>query len=78
MLPVKLSVKVILPSGVSEVVLDVMSKSSHYISLCFVFCVTWAMYCACIIYLGIVVVKVKQQSEVTAPIPPVGVNELVE
>jgi hypothetical protein len=34
------------------------------------------MYCACIIYLGIVVVKVKQQSEATAPIPPVGVNEL--
>jgi hypothetical protein len=34
MLPVKLSVKVKLPSGVSEVVLDVMSKSSQYISFC--------------------------------------------
>jgi hypothetical protein len=40
-----------------------------------VFCVTWAMYWACIIYLGIVVVKVKQ---VTVPIPPVGANELEE
>jgi hypothetical protein len=36
MLTVRLSVKVKLPSGVSEVVLDVMSKSSQYISLCFV------------------------------------------
>jgi hypothetical protein len=36
------------------------------------------MYYACIIHLDIVVVKVKQQSEAIALIPPVGVNELEE
>jgi hypothetical protein len=75
-LPVKLSVKGKLPTEVSEVVLDAISKNSQYSS--FFVCGAHALYCACIIYLGIVVAKGKQQSEGTAPIPPVGVNKSEE